>query len=61
MAFQLDFVDFKGDLSKPGQPDKWVFLKRGADGSHMLEEFSTPLTAEQMSKLRIRFQSPPKP
>lgn len=57
-AFQLDFVDFKGDLTTPGQPEKWVFLKHGADGSQMLEEFSTPLTGDQMKHLGTPYNSP---
>ena len=50
-AFQLDFVDYLGDpTSGVTDPDAWVFLKHGADGTQMM--FADPLTAEQMNKLR---------
>lgn len=57
-VFKVDFAEFTGDISKPGQLDKWIFLKHGADLTQMLEEFATPLTAEQMNKLSMPITTP---
>jgi len=56
-AFQLDFVDYIGDVAAPTtDPTKWVFLKTGADGKQML--YAEPLTAQQMQKLSQPYRSP---
>jgi len=52
-ALQFDFADFAGDITKPGQRDKWVFLKQGADLSQMMDEYAEPLTKEQLESLRL--------
>jgi hypothetical protein len=52
-AFQVDFAEFKGDLSQPKQPEKWVFLKQGADLTNLMGAYCAPLTADQMAKLRL--------
>jgi hypothetical protein len=52
-ALQFDFADFKGDASKPGQKDKWIFLKRGADLTQLYPDFAYPLTDTQLTKLRV--------
>ncbi len=52
-ALQFDFADFVGDNTKPGQRDKWVFLKQGADLSQMMDEYAEPLTTAQLEKLRV--------
>jgi hypothetical protein len=51
-ALQFDFADFTGDVTQPGQKDKWVFLKKGADLTQMLQTVAAPLTKEQLDKLR---------
>ncbi len=49
-AFQLDFVDYKGDPKDPQtDPTKWVLLKTGADLTQIL--YAEPLTEEQLKKL----------
>jgi hypothetical protein len=48
-AFQIDFVDYIGDLAAPTDPEKWVFLKSGADVMQLY--YAEPLTEEQMQKL----------
>jgi hypothetical protein len=52
-ALRFDYADFKGDLTKPGQPDKWVFLKSHADLLQMVSQFAYPLTDAQLDKLRV--------
>jgi len=51
-ALAFDFADFVGELTEPGQKDKWVFLKHGADLTQMMKAYAEPLTQEQLSKLR---------
>ncbi len=53
-ALQFDFADVVGDIATPGQPEKWVFLKHGADLSQMMDEYAEPLTKDQLDKLRTR-------
>jgi len=48
-AFQIDFVDYKGDLAAPTDPAKWEFLKNGADVTQLY--YAQPLTEEQIQKL----------
>ncbi len=53
-ALKFDFVRYLGDTSDPFgpvDPSQWELMKSGADLTQMLSEFSTPLTAEQMTKL----------
>ena len=52
-ALQFDFADFTGDDTRPGQKDKWVFLKQGADLMQMFPDFAYPLTDAQLTKLRV--------
>jgi hypothetical protein len=51
-ALVFDFADFVGELTKPDQKDKWVFLKHGADLTLMMKAYALPLTPDQLSKLR---------
>jgi hypothetical protein len=51
-ALTLDFADYTGRADTTyTDPTKWVFLKTGADGSHMLPEYATPMTSAQMAAL----------
>jgi hypothetical protein len=51
-ALTLDFADYTGRADTTyTDPTKWVFLKTGADGSHMLPEYATPMTTAQMNAL----------
>jgi hypothetical protein len=59
-ALRFDYADFKGDPAKPGQPDKWVFLKSHADLLQMLPQFAYPLTGDQLAKLRLPVAGAPK-
>ncbi|SEH05190.1 cytochrome c3 family protein [Candidatus Venteria ishoeyi] len=52
-ALQFDFADFTGNFNKPGQKDKWKFLKKGADLMQMFPDFVYPLTNTQLDKLRV--------
>jgi hypothetical protein len=58
-ALQFDFADFTGDPSKPGQKDKWVFLKHGADLTQLYPDFAYPLTDIQLTKLRVPVEELP--
>jgi len=49
-ALLIDFVTYTGDLAAPTDPEKWEFLKRGADVMQLY--YAEPLTEEQMQKLR---------
>ena len=51
-ALGFDFADFVGELTEPGQKDKWVFLKQGADLTQMMKAYAEPLTQEQLDKMR---------
>ena len=50
-ALLIDFVTYTGDLAERTDPEKWEFLKRGADVMQLY--YAEPLTEEQMQKLRI--------
>lgn len=52
-ALQFDFANFTGDVTQPGQKDKWVFLKQGADLMRIFPDFAYPLTDAQLTKLRV--------
>jgi hypothetical protein len=57
-ALTLDFADYTGRADTTyTDPTKWVFLKTGADSSHMLPAYATPMTAAQMSALSIPITS----
>ena len=59
-ALEFDFADFVGELAEPGQKDKWVFLKQGADLMQMMKAYAEPLTQEQLDKLRTRATGEPR-
>lgn len=50
-ALLIDFVTYTGDLAAPTDPERWEFLKRGADGMQLY--YAEPLTEEQMQKLLV--------
>ncbi len=53
-ALDFDFITYTGDVhdpAKPLDPNKWTFLKTGADKSQML--YAEPLTSEQLDKLSV--------
>ncbi|WP_201091825.1 cytochrome c3 family protein [Thiocystis minor] len=52
-ALQFDFANFTGDVTQPGQMDKWIFLKQGADLMQMVADFAYPLTEDQLAKFRV--------
>ena len=52
-ALRFDFADFKGDPSQPGQQDKWVFNKTGADLMQLFPDFAYPLSDAQLARLRV--------
>ena len=57
-ALQFDFANFTGDVTQPDQKDKWVFLKKGADLTQMLQTVAAPLSKEQLAKLRTAVPHP---
>gem|GEM_PF-382088 len=57
-ALTLDFADYTGRADTTyTDPTKWVFLKTGADSSHMLPAYATPMSAAQMNALALPFTS----
>ncbi len=58
-ALQFDFADFTGDVTQPGQKDKWVFLKQGADLMQMFPDYAYPLTDTQLTKMRVPVEDLP--
>ncbi len=50
-AFQIDFVDYTGELAGETDPTKWEFLKHGADVMQLY--YAEPLTDEQIQKLMM--------
>jgi hypothetical protein len=57
-ALTLDFADYTGRADTTyTDPTKWVFLKTGADSSHMLPAYATPMTTAQMNALAAPFTS----
>jgi hypothetical protein len=58
-ALQMDFVTYSGmpedPVDQPFDPDKWTYLKTGANRTQML--FASPLSTTQMNLLDYRFTS----
>jgi len=48
-AYEIDFVNYDGDPTKPTDPSQWSFIKQGFDNGHLF--YCEPLTVDEMQKL----------